>query len=204
MDRLTSSILWHILPLSLARQLLSSDIVQRYRPVITKVHEMQTRPRCASFKVLDVGGGPGGIALFLDGTDAARVVICDLKWESLKRAKATTAAAVVVGDAMHLPFSSESLPVVVMVHALEHIPGKAAKTASIFEMVRVSRDAMVLEGPFGKHAARLSRLFTETLRRIGRPENPVALEHLTCGIPDIEETVSILPGRLQVAERRNL
>lgn len=202
-DRLMSILLNLTLSQSKLNGMLMPDVGERYCPVVTRTTQLALNKHEGVW-CLDVGGGPGGIARFLDKTDASRTVICDLNWDALKKAQAAGTGIPVMGDATQLPFVDNAMPAVVCVHALEHIPEGIARSATLAEMLRVTSDAIVIEGPFGTHAEDLSILFIGTLQRMGRPINPVALEHLTCGLPQVDRVLNTLEGNEhQVAMRRN-
>ena len=203
MDRFISILLRRVLSPVRINCLLGPDVIERYEPVVTAASRLALNKHEGVW-CLDVGGGPGGIARFLARPDATRTVVCDLNREALKQAQVIAAGMPVLADATRLPFADNSFPAVVCVHALEHIPDGDARTMALSEMLRVTNDAILIEGPFGKHAEDLSKLFIRTLQCLGRPVNPVALEHLTCGIPDVDQVVSVLArNEVSFVMRRN-
>lgn len=189
-------------PLKIER-FLHFDIEERYKPVAREIVKL-FKLKMDKPLILDVGSGPGGIARFLpEEINRERVVLCDIDKQTLKEGAKKTNAIPVMANASKLPFRKDSFSAVICVHALEHIPKGKIRDESLMEMNRVAKDRLLIEGPFGKNAEKLSRYFINTLKKIGRPLNPVALEHLTCGIPDMKIIFRYCKGCLIVEEKRN-
>jgi len=151
-----------------------------------------------------VGSGSGGVALFLPGEiNRKRIVLCDLDKKALKEGAKITNAIPVIANASKLPFRKSCFSAVVCVHALEHIPKGEIRDESIKEMNRVAKDRLLIEGPFGKNAEKLSRYFIGTLKKLGRAVTPVAIEHIKCGLPEINHIVKFCKGNICIEDRRN-
>src|SRR3954470_24572942 len=94
---------------------------------------------------------------------ALRGVTRDIGLALLRRGAARMPHPILVcGDGTRLPFRDDTFDAVVMVHALEHIPA-AVRTALAGEIKRVSRCGVVIHGPAGEDAVRLSELFIAAL-----------------------------------------
>ena len=174
--------------------------VQRNRRVAAELGALLDTQRRAL--VLDVGGGAGALHENL-GSAAITIVTLDIDREVLKRAAARmTKPVLVCGDGTRLPFADDTFDAVVMVHALEHIPAPIRGDLAA-EIKRVSRDGIVIHGPAGEDATRLSHAFIAELKSRGAEVPRYAREHLEFCLPMPEWFQRTFPG-CHLSPRRNL
>ncbi len=94
------------------------------------------------------------------------------------------------GNGVNLPFQSESFDVVLSIDAVEHFPD-SIRTPLIEEMIRVSREYIILAAPFDTLGVRDAEEFVYSFtKRTLNLENQFLAEHIKYGIPNLEETVS--------------
>ena len=139
--------------------------------------------------ILDVGGysrlasGEDFLLLqqFLPGLD---VVVLDQL--------ACRQAGYLQGDGLALPFADASFPVVISVDTLEHVPPQD-RPRFWKELLRVSRDYLILAAPFNDDqvvlAERLTYEFTMLVLGVGHPQIG---EHIANGLPDLPESHHVL------------
>jgi hypothetical protein len=153
--------------------------------------------------VLDVGGGIAALK-DLPGTERRMwLVTLDIDMEMLERARKKVPNAVLVrADGTRLPFADGAFDVVVMVHALEHIP-EQIRPALVSEIKRVSRRGVVVHGPAGVEAIELTRRFIAALEARGGIAPRYALEHLEFAMPMPQWLAEAFPG-CALQPRRNL
>jgi ubiquinone/menaquinone biosynthesis C-methylase UbiE len=175
--------------------------VQRNRRVAAEMAPLLEPGRRAV--VLDVGGGAAALHENLSGEGAITVVTLDVDLAVLRRgAVRMTNPILVCGDGTQLPFADDTFDAVVMVHSLEHIPA-AIRGNLAAEIKRVSRGGVVIHGPAGEDAVRLSRAFIAAMVARGAEVPRYAREHLEFSMPMPAWFEETFPGcRLQ--PRRNL
>lgn len=153
--------------------------------------------------VLDVGGGIAALKDLPGSEQRLRIVTLDIDMAMLARARRKVPNAVLVcGDGTRLPFKDDTFDVVVMVHALEHIPGPI-RPALVSEIKRVSRRGVVIHGPAGEDAIELTRRFIDALEARGGVAPRYALEHLEYPMPMPQWLADEFSG-CELAPRRNL
>jgi ubiquinone/menaquinone biosynthesis C-methylase UbiE len=174
--------------------------VQRNRRVAAEMAVLLQSGRRA--RVLDVGGGAAALNENL-GDNRITVVTLDIDLALLQRAAVRMAQPIVVcGDGTRLPFADDTFDAVVMVHSLEHIPS-AVRGDLAAEIKRVSHGGVVIHGPAGEDAVRLSREFIAAMTARGAEVPRYAREHLEFSMPMPSWFQETFPGcRLQ--PRRNL
>ena len=135
----------------------------RYRPIL----DILQRQKPA--RVLEVGSGPEGLALFWPG----EVIGADVAFKRRPLHQALAASA------LALPFADQSWPWLVSCDTLEHIP-PALRRSAVQEMARVTADTLLLAFPSGQAAA---AGYARLAQHLTSP--PAWLtEHLTHGLPD--------------------
>lgn len=146
--------------------------------------------------VLEVGAGeegpPSGRQAF-PANSGRRIVLVDVRTPEVGTAWQTLQASVV-----SLPFRSDSFPFVLCLDTLEHIPADRRGQA-IEELKRVTSDRLVLhfpcdsgDGGFAGSDANLA--FQDAHVRTLRVSEPNTEEHLSLGLPRLEEVLAHLPG----------
>lgn len=111
---------------------LAFDHYQRYR------FAAQILPHIApgAKRILDVGGALGRLPLFFPGVE---IEVIDCAWEDAPWAR--------VYDGARLPYEDNSFDAVASIDTLEHVP-PAQRQPFLQELARVSRDAVLICGPF--------------------------------------------------------
>jgi SAM-dependent methyltransferase len=162
----------------------TADHRLRYDAVLE--HLSRGRPE----RVLEVGSGPVGLARYW----RSGVVGVDQGFPS----PPVHALRPTVGSAVKLPFENGSFPVVISIDMLEHLPA-ADRAAAVSEMVRVSRDAVILAAPCGPAA----RVAEAALIRSWPGALPDWLaEHQAAGLPDREDLDALLDAAMSQHGRR--
>lgn len=138
--------------------------------------------------VLDVGGAPGPVEMFLP---RARVCVVDTQGTH-------DGGRYVLGSGARLPFDDDSFDAVVSLDTLEHVPA-GLRPDFLSELRRVSRDAVVLSAPFDEPgvAAAEAALLDFISQRLA-PTFPTAVwltEHRDLGLPGLSATRKGLAGR---------
>ncbi len=160
---------------------LPFDQYQRYNTLAETVESLRTgKP----LRVLDVGGyleggGQSGFIpaeVFLPGDE---ITVIDVKFNGPGR--------YVVGSGWLLPFRDRVFDVVSAMDTLEHIPTHR-RAQFVAECVRVSSRGIVIAGPVRHPLTELAeQILDQTIRRLFKTPHPALLEHLTFGLPSIEE-----------------
>lgn len=144
----------------------------RYHPIARELEQWR------GLRVLEVGSGPEGLALFWRGAVVGSDVV--FKRRPLHRA--------VMASGLHLPFADRSFPVVVSCDMLEHVE-PAARCTAVVEMARVAGQELLLAFPSGSAASAVY----EELAVAWAPSLPQWLEeHLANGLPVADEVVAWL------------
>ena len=136
-------------------------------------------------RVLDVGDTAGYLALF---EPELWVVGLDMQLE----AKRLGSARPLLGDGARLPFPDGTFDAVVSSDVLEHVPAER-RPAFLAELVRVSRDLVVVAAPFATvGVAGVEDIVRRyALLANGEPQ-PQLEEHAAYGLPDVDETHRVL------------
>jgi hypothetical protein len=150
------------------------DVFQRYELAAQLI---RAATRASSLQIVDAGGHPGIAPVFLPGHDCLVVDVAPVK-----------ATASIVGSAVALPLRSGALDVVLSLDVLEHMPANERDLA-VREMFRVSREYVILGGPFDREEVRVADRFVyEVVRRISGEKHRFLAEHLRHGLPSLETT----------------
>ena len=138
---------------------------------------LRAATKASSLSVLDVGGHPGMAPIFLPGHNCLVVDLVPVK-----------ATASIVASADALPVRSGALDIVLSLDVLEHLP-EDKRGLAVREMFRVSREYVVLGGPFDSEEARVADRFVyELVRRISGEKHRFLAEHLQHGLPNLKKT----------------
>jgi ubiquinone/menaquinone biosynthesis C-methylase UbiE len=168
------------------------DYWERYSSVARQVKTLDVK----GLSILDVGGSTGNISEFL-GFDCYDLCILNIDAQVL-RTVADSRLQVVAGDGCRLPFKGDSFDVIVSVDCLEHIPG-SKKEDFCQELQRVAKKYVILHCPADSsdgsfQGSHYDRKFLQAYQRIfGKPE-PSTLDHVTRGLPRIEELIALFPS----------
>jgi len=160
---------------------LPFDQYQRYKIIQEIVDELRDGK---DVKVLDVGGHPGLLLGFLPGDEVyvTDVVPCDIPTFVPTRGKV-------------LPFKDESFDVVVSVDKLEHVPPEE-REGFISELVRVSKDCVVLAAPFADADVLVAeQILYDFVKNALGYSHECLREHLKYGLPRWRDIESFLKAR---------
>ncbi len=176
---------------------LPFDQYQRYKVVediAATIKDLTGRER---LKVLDVGGSPGLIEDFLPGDDTIVLDIlrCDRRRPELveePNPSAVLRTGFVQGDGRAAPFGDGSFDLVTCLDTLEHVP-RESREALVLELLRVSRDFMVIIAPFADENVQLAeQILDEFIRQTLKVEHEQLKEHLAYGLPRQGHIVQLL------------
>lgn len=153
---------------------------QRYRSAIEHIGPVEALP--GHIAVLDVGGFRDNATLS-ELIPGIRVVSLNIPDEYHGRSGDVTY------DGQKMPLASCSVPLVMAVDVLEHVPAPKRLTL-LREMVRVVKDRVVASGPFASsvNVAYEERLLQE-MERHGLPGKASVRMHRVLGLPNIEDLV---------------
>ena len=155
---------------------LPFDQYQRYKLLQEVIARLCPAP---APHILDVGGWPGTLRRFLPG---ARVVVADVRGQLPNMVRADGAA---------LPFADGRFDLVVSSDTLEHVAPER-RPRFVRELLRVSRDAVILGAPFDTPGVREAEA---VLREAIREKYPGSYgfieEHEQHGLPDLAATVAL-------------
>ncbi|MBN2325777.1 MAG: methyltransferase domain-containing protein [Candidatus Omnitrophica bacterium] len=156
---------------------LPFDHYQRYRAVASMIEEMPQE----SLSILDVGGVLGHLQLFLP---QHRVFVLDRVWEDAPNSLQYTGPSI--------PFNDQSFDVVVSVDTLEHIP-QDERSNFLTELVRTSREAVIVCGPFNDpYVAESESALRDFLRSHLNREDRFLNEHALYTLPDKRQVIDVL------------
>lgn len=150
----------------------------RYKPVWQLLEQRRLAEPGRQDRVLEVGSGAEGLALFWKGP----LVGVDVHFKRRPMAHG------VAGSALRLPFASGSFPVVVSCDMLEHLRGDI-RPAAVLEMARVCGERLLLGFPAGAAAW---EMYQGLAQRWGKTCPRWLEEHLAYGLPAAEEVAGWL------------
>jgi len=160
---------------------LPFDQYQRYKIIQEIVDELRGGE---GMRVLDVGGHPGLLLSFLphDEVYITDVVPCDIPTFMPTGGKV-------------LPFEDESFDVVVSSDTLEHVPPEE-REGFISELVRVSRDCVVLAAPFADADVLVAeQILYEFVKNELGYSHKCLKEHLEYGLPRWRDMEGLLKAK---------
>jgi len=134
-------------------------------------------------RVLDVGSREGFLREFLPGTRVCRLDRDGFGGPDFVR-----------GDGCRLPFRDRAFTAAIALDVLEHLPAER-RGPFLTELARVADRAVLLSAPFaGGEVEKAEALANEFYLLLNGEENPFLVEHLSLGLPDLEETRRAFPG----------
>lgn len=157
---------------------LPFDQYQRYKIVEELVTLIRDGRR---LRVLDVGGHPGFISIFLPEDETFIL-------DTLPAVRPNY----VQGDGARLPFKNNSFDLVVSIDTLEHIPSDQ-RPRFLEEQLRTSRNYILLAAPFEDENISLAEQIVNEffIKKIGHPNDSLE-EHFANGLPRLGETLAFL------------
>ena len=173
--------------MALFRRRIPGKIISRLKPQKTDV-------------ILDIGGGTGYNSIRVKKA-CRRVIVLDISWKMLRRAKKHPQIELVLGDARMLPFKKKSFDAVMAVDSLHHI---RSYPGVLKEVRRTGRDRFFVAEFFERNLA--GKLLTGLERAVfpviyRRPDD-FCTEASRQGIPGGYEYISSFEyfflGRIQV------
>lgn len=169
------------------------DHWMRYAPVLEQIKTYLAQATGKErITILDVGGGPAGLASLLRDRRIRLVAI-----DPNERALRGNRALKIVGDGCRLPFADRTIDLVVSVDSLEHVPAPRRREF-LLELKRVARGPILIHCPIDSadgafQGTRYDRLFQRLHRRVFGGEEANTAEHLQCGLPTVELVRSVFP-----------
>ena len=154
---------------------MTFDQLQRYRLAAEILEALRTR---RPSRILDAGSREGFLKHFLPGD---RVVNLDLA--------SFPVLGFVQGDIFALPFPDRSFDAALALDVLEHLPAPR-RPAFLDELSRVSSGPVIVGSPFrDERVMEAEKLVNEFALKMTGRENEFLVEHLTEGLPALEEAV---------------
>jgi len=138
-------------------------------------------------KIVDIGGGTGRLEARLGRSD---IFIYDINEEAINIAKKNF-KNVIIGSGTKINLEDNFFDWAISIHTLEHI-SKDERENFILEMIRVSKEGVFMNFPFGEYAKKLCHNFLASLEEKGFEPNKWTQEHLEKELPAIEEINSLL------------
>ena len=132
----------------------------------------------AEGRLLDLGGGTGGLAGRLADALGARVTLLDPAPEMLRYAPERGEVDVVEGSAEEIPFDDDTFDAVVVSDALHHFRDQERAAAEIARVTRPGGGVLVLEMDRTNLGTRISAVFERALREPAGFLSPGELEDL--------------------------
>jgi len=155
----------------------SNDRYQRYSGVSRFIKPGET--------VLDVGGGPGVISLFIKNP----ITVLDINKEELKIAEISGANILEV-DFNNNNLKDSSYDVVVSVSALEHIKQNKRENY-LKELKRIAKKRIIIFTPIG--SLKYDKILYKFKSFLGR-KDPWTKEHIQNGLPQINDLKKMFPN----------
>ncbi len=166
---------------------LPFDQYQRYRILAATAETLRSGD--APLRILDVGGylkggGQDSFAPAQKFLPRDLITVLDIKFDG--------PGQYVVGSGTDLPFKNKSYDLVAAMDTLEHLP-REFRQQFINEMCRVTRQCVLIAGPvFREETVLAEKTLERIIVRIQEMEHPALVEHLTFGLPVIEEIAAAL------------
>lgn len=167
------------------------DLLLRYRAIRSA---LPPSTRAAPVSLLDVGGGSGKIAEFIEPS-AHTIFVLDRRPNAIRSLPLGLRG--VIGDMAHLPIRDGGVDVVVSADAIEHVPTRI-RGACLDEMRRVASSRLVIhcpieEGRAGFLGGKYDLRFGVAHRRLFGFEEHNVEEHIACGTPTLGQIRQALP-----------
>jgi SAM-dependent methyltransferase len=157
---------------------LPFDQYQRYEVTSALLAGFKVAPGSL---VLEVGGGPGPLESFLPDFE---LFVSDVAGAPHER--------FLLADGSKLPFADDTFEVVVTLDVLEHVP-PGIRAPFLSELLRVSRDLVVLSAPFAHPDLELAEeALNEFIRARFQGDFPTLDEHADNGLPELHATIEAL------------
>ncbi len=162
---------------------LSTDTALRYVPLVNfmKKHSLVDR------KILESGSGDIGITPYLK----TEVTGLDIAFENKK----SDILKKVKYDGSSFPFDDNEFDVCLSVDSLEHVP-RQNRPFHIKEMIRVSKEALIIVVPSGKEAEKHDFGLREYFKKVENREDKFLEEHIRNGLPNENEVLSLVKENL--------
>ena len=167
----------------------------RYQVIAEQIRALDN-PKGTIKSIVDVGGGPAYIMKYINPRDYYLCVL-DINIESLKKSSSSF-LDLVGGDACDLPFKDSSFDIATSVDSLEHVPDpKKAKYCA--ELKRVAKSWVIIHCPADSADGQFQGTLCDTkflqwYRRRFKSDESNTSQHLSSGLPKVEELKSLFPG----------
>lgn len=166
--------------------LCAVDVIQRYDAVIEQIKACNK----STISVLDVGGGGGQIADFID-LKRYDLTVLDISMQDV-RYTCNRGLQSICGDGTKLPFKDDSFDVVTSVASLEHIP-KQLRNSYLNELKRVCKQKVVIYVPVDEIGEKYDKRLYQIKEWFGFEDNWTK-EHIENGLPKTDELKKIFPN----------
>ncbi|MFQ5621705.1 MAG: class I SAM-dependent methyltransferase [Candidatus Nanoarchaeia archaeon] len=176
----------------------------RYADVANEIKRLNINVGQRQILLLDCGSGGEGISRFLNMPDTSFTLL-DIKKEVFAGIR-NGRVDPILADATRLPFSDNSIDIVVSLATTEHIP-KSIRSQFFLELKRICRGAVILHFPVeSKNGMFRGREFdikfqSEHKQKFGF-ENRHTAEHINSGHPMMNELKKTFPNS-KIVGRKN-
>ncbi|MDD4351696.1 MAG: glycosyltransferase [Candidatus Gracilibacteria bacterium] len=177
---------------------IAADIYSRNYIISEAIKQYKKEKGLKTAKILDVGGRGGRLELFLDPED--EVVLLDIR--------PGEEANLIVGDATDMKmFKDKSFDIVTSGDVFEHIPAER-RERFVSECLRVSKDLMILAGPFGTEGvAKAEKTANEYFKKLTGVQHEWLREHQENTLPvkkDLEDFLKKQGYKFSIIQSNNL
>lgn len=149
----------------------------RYDPIVKLIQ----KNGWVNHKILEVGSGSIGIAAYIN----SEIIGVDNDFSEPEHPNLIQ----VKGSGNKLPFKNKTFTVSILSDVLEHVPKKNRKKL-ILETIRVTKEAVIISGPFGKES------FKQDLALSKLSNHHFFKEHIIFGLPDVAEIENLKSSRI--------
>lgn len=163
------------------------DAALRYLPIV----DILKKHGLAKSRILEIGSGSYGITPYL----GRKITGIDTKFDEPQHELLTQ----VKMSAIKIPFKSNEFDVAIFSDVLEHIP-KINRIKVLNEVIRVTRKALVISGPFGKDSYSQDKKLAKYSKQKLKKTHPFFCEHLKNGLPEIVDIYTYLRKQPRVKE----
>ena len=160
---------------------MTFDQLQRYRLAAELIEFLRDKK---PLLILDAGSREGFLRTFLPED---MIVNLDRTTFSINN--------FIHGNILELPYPDGALDVTLALDVLEHVPS-AQRTTLLNEMARVTKDIFIVGSPFQDEKVEAAeKLVNEFCLKVTGKENEFLVEHLTEGLPRLDEVLDWARGK---------
>jgi len=160
------------------------DWALRYVPMVDNLKQWKPSPKFT----VELGANENGLARFRDG----HIIAVDIDETRIRAARATQGVAPVVADAAALPFRSGSVPVLVSMDMIEHLPPDVRpRVGKEIDRVLADDGIAAVGVPYGQHAANAEREIADACEKYTGRRLSWLEEHAEHGLPSRTEVLTM-------------